>query len=126
MNKAIIIGRLTRDPELKFIAGSDKSVCNFSLAVNRPFDKNTADFFRIIVWGKVAENCSKYLEKGRLVAVEGRIQNNNYEKNGVKQFSVDIVAERVDFLERGDKKQSADVANATDGFVPYDDDDLPF
>jgi len=124
MNNVVMIGRLTRDPELRFTQGNGKAVCNFNLAVNRPFDKDTADFFRVVVWGKIAESCANYLAKGRLVAIEGRIQNNNYEKNGVKQFGMDIIAERVEFLEWGEKKNDSEAVN---GFVPVDDDeDIPF
>ncbi len=125
MNKVVLIGRLTRDPELRNTQ-SGTTVCNFNLAVNRPFSKNKeADFFRIVVFGKIAENCNKYLAKGRLVGIDGRIQNNNYEKDGVKQYGTDIIAERVEFLERGDKQN--DTSGHIEGFVPVDDDeDIPF
>ncbi|MFT9496761.1 single-stranded DNA-binding protein [Anaerosolibacter sp.] len=129
MNNVVMIGRLTRDPELRFTQGTGKAVCSFNLAVNRPFAKESdevkADFFRVVVWGKIGENCAKYLAKGRLVGIEGRIQNNIYEKDGEKKYSTDIIAERVEFLEWGEKKNQSE--GGVDGFVPVEDDDeIPF
>ena len=104
MNKVIMIGRLTREPELRFTA-SGKPVANFTLAVdrNRPNaqgEKET-DFIRIIVWGKQAENCSNYLGKGRLVGIEGRLQISKYQdREGKDRTSAEIVAEFVQFLDR--------------------------
>jgi single-strand DNA-binding protein len=110
MNQVILIGRLTRDPELRFIPNSGTAVARFSLAVDREFKREgqpDADFFNIVVWGKQAENCANYLKKGRKVAVNGNLRNNNYEdKNGVKHYSVEIVANRVEFLEWGDRNES--------------------
>jgi single-strand DNA-binding protein len=72
MNCVVMVGRLTRDPELRFIAGSGKAVATFAIAVDRPFAKEkTADFFNVVVWGKPAENAANYLAKGRQVAVKG-------------------------------------------------------
>jgi single-strand DNA-binding protein len=109
MNQVILIGRLTRDPELRFIPNSGTAVARFSLAVNREFKREgqpEADFFNIVVWGKSAENCANYLRKGRLVAVNGNLRNNNYEdKNGVKHYNVEVVANRVEFLEWGDRNE---------------------
>lgn len=104
MNQVVLIGRLTRDPELRFIPNSGTAVAKFGLAVNREYSKDKeADFFNIVVWGKSAENCANYLKKGRLVAINGGLRNNNYEdKNGVKHYNIDIVANRVEFLEWGD------------------------
>lgn len=109
MNQVVLIGRLTRDPELRFIPNSGTAVARFSLAVNREFKREgqpDADFFNIVVWGKQAENCANYLKKGRLVAINGNLRNNNYEdKNGVKHYSVEVVANRVEFLEWGDRNE---------------------
>jgi len=103
MNQVILIGRLTRDPELRFIPGSGTPVTRFSIAVARQFKKEgqpDADFFNIVVWGKPAESAAQCLVKGRLVAVNGNMRNNNYEdKNGVKHYNIEIVANRVEFLE---------------------------
>jgi single-strand DNA-binding protein len=105
MNQVVLIGRLTRDPELRFIPNSGTAVARFSMAVNREFSKEKeADFFNIVVWGKPAESCANYLKKGRLVAVNGSMRNNNYEdKNGVKHYNIEINAQRVEFLEWGDR-----------------------
>lgn len=136
MNSVVLIGRLTRDPELRFTAGSGKAVATFSIAVDRPFSKNNeADFFRVVVWGKTGENCANYLAKGRLVGVQGRLQNNNYQTStGEKRYSTEVVADRVEFLEWGNKKegnnldpQFPDFNDGADGFQAIeDDDDVPF
>jgi single-strand DNA-binding protein len=107
MNQVILIGRLTKDPELRFIPNSGTAVARFSIAVNREFKREgqpDADFFNVVVWGKSAENCANYLKKGRLCAVNGNLRNNNYEdKNGVKHYNIEVVANRVEFLEWGDR-----------------------
>jgi single-strand DNA-binding protein len=139
MNQVVLIGRLTRDPELRFTAGSGKAVATFSLAVDRPFAKEKiADFFRIVVFGKSGENCANYLAKGRLVAVQGRIQNNNYEtSSGEKRYTTEIVADRVQFLERANRNDQGGFnqggfdpmsQGSPDGFqaIDEDDDDIPF
>ncbi|WP_053955076.1 single-stranded DNA-binding protein [Inediibacterium massiliense] len=131
MNQVILIGRLTKDPELRFTAGSGKAIATFTIAVDRPFSQEKmADFFRIVVWGKTGENCANYLAKGRLVAVQGRLQNNNYEtQTGEKRYSTEVVADRVEFLEWGNKNDQGG-SNAPqvdpDGFQEIDDDDIPF
>lgn len=110
MNQVILIGRLTRDPELRFIPSSGTAVARFSLAVNREIKREgqpDADFFNVVVWGKTAENCANYLKKGRLCAVNGSLRNNNYEdKNGVKHYNIEINANRVEFLEWGDSNNN--------------------
>ncbi|WP_432405884.1 single-stranded DNA-binding protein [Wukongibacter sp. M2B1] len=141
MNNVVMIGRLTRDPELRFTAGSGKAVATFTIAVNRQFSKNNeADFFRVVVWGKSGENCANYLAKGRLVGIQGRVQNNNYETNtGEKRYTTEIVADRVEFLEsgKGNRTQNnnnnnfspefPDFNDGADGFQAIeDDDDVPF
>jgi single-strand DNA-binding protein len=135
MNQVILIGRLTRDPELRFTANSGKAVATFTIAVDRGFGKDkAADFFRIVVWDKMGENCANYLSKGRLVAVQGRLQNNNYEtQSGEKRFTTEIVANNVQFLERANKNDqgagySQETYESPDGFQSIDDDDpdIPF
>ena len=104
MNKAILIGRLTRDPELRYTS-SNRAVCQFSVAVDRPFTNQAtgqreADFINVVVWDKTAENVGKYMTKGRLIAVEGRIQTRNYDNNeGKKVYVTEVVASNVQFLE---------------------------
>ncbi len=109
LNCVILIGRLTKDPELKFTSSGIAS-STFSLAVNRDYTtqdgKREVDYINIVVWRQQAENCAKYLKKGSLVAVEGRIQTRNYDNNeGKKVYVTEIVAENVRFL---DSKKSQD------------------
>ena len=111
MNKVILIGRLTKDPDLRYTQ-SGMAVCQFTLAVNKNLSKDkkeeleaqnkpTADFPRIIVWGKMGENASRYLKKGSQCAIEGAIQTGSYEdNNGNRAFTTDIVAQHVEFLTR--------------------------
>lgn len=145
MNSVVLIGRLTRDPELRFIAGSGRAVANFTLAIDRNLAKDkkaemqskglpTADFIRVVVWGKQAENCASFLAKGRLVAINGSIQTSSYKTNtGETRYSTDVLANRVEFLEWGDKKQdNGSSDNFNYGIDPSefqaieDDDDIPF
>ncbi len=110
MNSVILIGRLTRDPEVRYTSGSQTAVCNFNLAIDRPVrqggEKQT-DFPRVVVFGRQAELCERYLTKGRLVAVEGRIQTGSYQnRDGQTVYTTDVVANRVEFLDRGDRGQS--------------------
>jgi len=102
MNKVILIGRLTRDPELR-TTGSGISQTRFSLAVNRPFTgqngERGADFINCIAWRRQAENIAKYCTKGTQVALEGRIQTGSYDaQDGTKRYTTDIIADNVTFL----------------------------
>ena len=126
MNNVELIGRLTRDPETRYTSGSQTAVANFTLAIDRPPRKDgekEADFPRVVVFGTQAENCEKYLKKGRLVAIQGRIHTGSYEnKNGETVYTTDVVASRVEFLEWGDreKKQPAkDSFEAVQEEVPF-------
>lgn len=110
MNKVVLIGRLTRDPDLRY-PSSNVPVANFTIAVNRPFEnqngERVADFINIIVWRKQAENVKKYIGKGSLVAVEGRIQTRNYDgADGKKVYVTEVVADSVQFLESKSQSQS--------------------
>ena len=104
MNKAILIGRLTRDPELRYTS-SNRAVRQFTVAIDRPFTNQAsgqreADFINVVAWDKTGENIGKYMTKGRLIAVEGRIQTRNYENNeGRRVYVTEVVASNVQFLE---------------------------
>ena len=102
MNSVDLIGRLTRDPVTRYSSGSQTAVTNFTIAVDRPAkngEETTADFPRITVIGRQAENCERYLKKGRLVAVHGSIQTGSYtDKNGNTVYTTDVLAGRVEFL----------------------------
>jgi len=101
MNRAVLVGRLTKDPELRYTQ-SGIAVANFTIAVNRRFAREgeqSADFIPVIVWQKAAENVAKYLSKGSQVAVEGRIQTSSYDnKDGQRVFRTEIVADQVEFI----------------------------
>lgn len=141
MNKAFLIGNLTRDPEMRTTTGGIP-VCSFSIAVNRRF-KNAAgqqetDFINITAWRQLAELCSRYLQKGRKVAVVGAIQTRTYEaQDGTKRNAFEVVADEVEFLNSpqqgggGDFRaqasdQPAGFPPADEGFTEVEDDDLPF
>jgi single-strand DNA-binding protein len=99
MNKVILVGRLTRDPEVRYTQ-TGKAVASFSIAVNTGFGENKrADFVPIVVWDKLAEVCGNNLTKGRNVLVEGRLQISEYEKDGQKRRTTEVVAQNVEFLE---------------------------
>ena len=124
MNSIILIGRLTKDPDLRYTQAG-KAVCSFTLAVDRPYsgDKKEADFINIVVWNKVGENCAQYLSKGRKVAVQGRLQIRNYEDDkGYKKYITEVVANSVEFLEFGNKQQNEDFGIDVD----FDESDVPF
>ena len=136
INTVNLIGRLTRDPELKFLPNGGTAVTTFSLAVDKQLSKEkkqemesknqpTADFINIVVWGKQAENCANYLAKGRLTAIQGRIQTRSWDDNGTRKYATEVVAEKVQFLEWNDKNTSN-----TGGYVPDtsndSDDTIPF
>lgn len=108
MNSVVLIGRLVRDPELKFAANSDKAVCNFTLAVDRY--KGDADFLPVVTFGKTAENVASYLGKGRMVAVQGRIQTRSYDaKDGTKRYVTEIMGNEVKFLDKADDYSKVEV-----------------
>ena len=104
MNSAQLIGRLTRDPDLRYTSGSQMAVTRFTLAVDRlrgsQSDEKQADYISIVCFGKVAETVNQYAYKGMRVGIEGRIQTGSYEKDGRKVYTTDVVASRVEFLER--------------------------
>ena len=125
MNNIILIGRLTKDPDLRYTQAG-KAVCIFTLAVDRPYSGHNkeAAFINIIVWNKFGENCAQYLSKGRKVAVQGRLQIRNYEDDkGYKKYITEVVANSVEFLEFGNKKGSKDDFGID---VDFDESDVPF
>lgn len=124
MNRVILIGRLTRDPELRNTA-SGMAVCQITVAVNRRTSQSgagpEADFISVNVWDKQAENVAKYLKKGSQVAVEGRIQTRNYENNeGRRVYVTEVVASTVQFLDPKNSTSSTTVVNQPSGPSPFD------
>ena len=139
MNKVILMGRLTRDPEVRYTTNTNALVCSFSLAVNRRFKSEgqpDADFINVVVWGKTAEFCSKYFTKGQQVGVIGRLQTRNYDdKDGKKVYVTEVIAEEAHFADS--KRDNANAfetgfnpttpSSPEDGFMPVvDDTQLPF
>jgi len=140
VNKVVLIGRLTKDPELKFTPGTGTAVCTFTMAVNRRFKKEgqpDADFIPVVVWGKQAESTANYMKKGKLLSVAGRIEARSYEaKDGGRRYVTEVVADEVSFLEYGNKNGQA--TQQDNGSIPGDyfsgadyiqddsDSDMPF
>ena len=111
MNKTILIGRLTNDPEEKVINEKGTKVTRFNIAVNRNFKNQNgeieADFFPVVAWEKLGENITKYVKKGDQVAIEGRIQNRDYTNNdGIKKYVTEIIAENVTFLNKVNRPEA--------------------
>lgn len=140
MNNVILIGRLTKDPEIRYTR-DQTAVATFTVAINRGKDKNGedrgADFLRVVAYGRTAENCERFLAKGRLVGVQGRIQTGSYtSKAGNVVYTTDVIADRVEFLEWGDRndrpsqgrpaRQEPTEADIPEGFQAIQDDDIPF
>ena len=142
MNKVILMGRLTRDPEVRYTQTNNTLVASFSLAVNRRFarqgEERQADFINIVAWSKLGEFCSKYFKKGQQVAVIGRLQTRTWDDDqGVKHYVTEVVAEEAYFAEgRRDTEANSTsfentVGNAQPGSMGADfevssNDDLPF
>lgn len=142
MNKVILIGRLVRDPELKFTTGTGIAVATFSLAVDRNYvgqsGQREADFINIVCWRKLAENVANNVSKGRLVAVSGSIQTRKYQaQDGSNRYATEVVADEVKFLDwpkdggsipRGNSDMSRGMSGEAEaGFMPIsEDDDIPF
>ncbi|MGE5577940.1 MAG: single-stranded DNA-binding protein [Syntrophothermus sp.] len=143
LNRIVLIGRLTADPALRFTP-SGVAVCSFTMAVDRPFKnqqgERETDFIDIVVWRKLAETCANHLSKGRLVAVEGRLQVRSYEaQDGSKRKAVEVIADSIQFLDRAKEATGTSglqgglgqggqggVASSTPGFDDIDIDDVPF
>jgi len=139
MNKVILIGNLTRDPELS-TTNSGLSVCRISIAVSRRYasadGSRETDFFNVTAWRAITENCAKYLKKGSKVAVVGSIQNRSYEaQDGTKRFTTDIMADEIEFISTKNDDQPAggntvapnfEQNNQVSELQPIDDDSLPF
>ena len=141
MNKVVLVGRMTKDPELLFAKGSGTAVCKFTIAVNRRYKKEgqpDADFLPVTVFGKTAEATANYMVKGSQVSISGSIQTSNFmNKDNVKVYKTEILADEVDFLDSKGKDSnsssnnnqsnagSKDFGSAND-ITPIDDGDIPF
>lgn len=139
MNKFQLMGRLTKDPEIRTTANTNTEVTSFSIAVNRRFvaqgQERQSDFFNVVAYGKMAEFCGKYFKKGQQVLVEGRMQNRTWEdQTGNKRYATDYIIEQAYFA---DSRRDGDTAGQSNGQVPSsstdgdfitidDNDELPF
>lgn len=141
MNKVILLGRLTKDVELRYTQTTNTAVATFSLAVNnrrtKEGEEQQADFFNIVAWNKLAETSSKYLKKGSPVLITGRLQNRNWEdEQGKKHYVTEVIAEELDFIEskRNSEPDINTLTGAEPAELPKNDaneevisgDDLPF
>ena len=134
MNKVVLIGRLTKDPELRYAQGNGTAVCRFTLAVNRPFKKDETDFINCISFGKAAETITQYMTKGRQLAVTGSIRTGSYDaQDGTKRYTTDVAVDGFEFVGgnqgTNDNNQASNQGNDSMGFgteVPIDDGDMPF
>ena len=130
MNKVILMGRLTKDPEARYTQTNNVQVTSFTLAVNRRFTKDgeqQADFINIVSWNKTAEFVSKYFRKGQQVGVIGRIQTRNYDDDkGVKHYITEVIAEEVYFADSKKEGQADTTLDTTNDFEISSSDDLPF
>ena len=125
MNKVVLVGRLTKDPELRYAAGSDTAVCKFTLAVNR-MKKDEADFINCVAFNKTAETIANYLVKGRQIAIAGRIQTDSYTaQDGTKRYTTDVVVESFEFCDSSNKSNSSN-NSIDDDVTPVEDGDMPF
>lgn len=128
MNKIILLGRLSKDVEVRYTQANNTMVASFTLAVNRRFKQEgqpDADFINIVAWSKLAEFCSKYFKKGQQVSIVGRLQTRTWEdENGQKRYVTEVVAEEVYFADS--KKEENTQAPAQEQFEITNSDDLPF
>lgn len=123
MNNVVLIGRTTKDIELRYSQNGNMAIARFSLAVDRMSKDKGTDFISCIAFGKTAELLEKYVPKGRKIAVQGHIQTGSYEKDGHKVYTTDVIVDRMEFCE---SKQGNESKPDADGFVPTADENLPF
>lgn len=150
MNKVVLIGRLTKDPELRFAAGSGNAVSRFSVAVTRQFKKEETDFINCVAFGKTAETISQYLTKGSQIALTGSIRTGSYDaQDGTKRYTTDVAVDSFEFIGSKGGRDNADSFNGghnnsnsdysaepkknsfngggfNDDITPVDDGDMPF
>lgn len=130
MNMIALMGRLVGDPDSRYTQTTNSCIADFSLAVNRKYKREgspDADFFRCTAFGKTAEGIEKYLKKGTKVIITGSIQNDNYEKDGVKHYQMKVIVDSWEFAE-SKKAAGEEIQEGEAGFMPIPniDDDMPF
>lgn len=131
MNNVIISGNITRAPEVRYSAGENQTaICRFTVAVNEGYgDKQRTSFIPVVVFGKSAENCEKYLSKGSKVLIKGHIQTGSYEKDGRTIYTTDVIADNyggVEFLSTKSQETTPAEPAALEGFSAMQDEEIPF
>ena len=135
INKVVLLGRLTKDPELRYAAGSGTAVCRFTVAINGQFKKDETDFINCVAFGKTGETIVQYITKGRQIAVTGSIRTGSYDaQDGTKRYTTDVIVETFEFVESKKKETNEfdkQASNFPDPFErsysePIIDDDMPF
>lgn len=138
INKVVLLGRLTKDPELRYAAGSGTAVCKFTLAITRQFKRDETDFINCVSFGKTGETIAQYITKGRQIAVTGAIRTGSYDaQDGTKRYTTDVAVESFEFIGSNGTNNNNDssnnwnvpVDNPEMGFgdmTPVDDGDMPF
>ncbi|WP_283718928.1 single-stranded DNA-binding protein [Clostridium perfringens] len=129
MNKVVLVGRLTKDPELKFTANKGTAITRFTLAINRDYKKEDgtqeADFINCIAYSKRAEVIAQYLTKGKRFSIAGSIRTGSYDaQDGTRRYTTYVVVDGFDFIDSSDSKVNND--NLNDDMIPVDDGDIPF
>lgn len=132
MNKVVLLGRLTKGPELRYAQGNGTAVCKFTLAVARPFKKDETDFINCVSFGKAAETINQYMTKGRQLAVTGSIRTGSYDaQDGTKRYTTDIAVDEFEFIGNGQGASNTPQGNTTNnndfGYEePIDEGSMPF
>lgn len=126
MNKVVLIGRLTKDPELKYTPGDGTAICRITVAVARAFKKDETDFINCVAFGKTGETIAQYFTKGRQIALVGNIRTGSYEgQDGMRRYTTDVIIENFEFVGNNSNNQSAS-DESFEGMTPVDDGDMPF
>ncbi|BBM37252.1 single-stranded DNA-binding protein [Pseudoleptotrichia goodfellowii] len=137
MNQVLLIGRLTKDPELKY-SQSGKAFCRFSIAVTKEFNRNETDFFDCVAWNKTAEIIAEYMRKGKKIAIQGRLETGSYEKEGRNIKTYSIIVDKFEFVDSAGGQGQQQSSSYSQGTQPketfadndndeiMDDDDFPF
>ena len=128
MNKVVLVGRFTKDPELRYATGNGIATSRFTVAVNRQGKKDEADFINCVAFNKPAELIAQYFVKGRQIAIAGHIQTGSYLKDdGAKVYTTDVVVETFDFIDsNSSNRNNTSNSSMDDDFTPVDDGDMPF
>ena len=127
MNNVTLVGRLTRDVEVRYTQNSNTATCKFTLAVARDRNKDETDFISCQAWGKTAETLEKWCKKGSRIAVQGSIRTGSYEdRNGTKVFTTDVNVDRLDIIDFAEKAEQKSERKKEPVFTSVDDEELPF